>query len=123
MKLFERKKILQGVNYLELRPVRRMREEVDSENNVTVIIPKFTSRFAKKYFQPMLKYPEIRLNLDPLGSASWLSIDGVKNVETIAGELTLRFGDKVQPVEERLTKFLTQLFEQRLITFEELKGE
>ncbi len=100
-----------------------MKEEVDSDNLVTVLIPKFTHSFAKKYFEPILKSPVIKLKLDELGSASWLAIDGKKNVYEIGNELIEKFGDKIQPVEQRLTKYLTQLYEHRLITFEELKGD
>jgi hypothetical protein len=123
MKLFQRSTKLRNANYLELRPIRKIREEIDSQNLVTVLIPKFTSQFAKKYLQPIIKSPFIKLKLDELGSASWLAIDGVKDVNQICKELVDIFGDKIQPVEERLTKFLTQLYDHRLITFEELKGD
>jgi hypothetical protein len=123
MKLFQRNTKLRNANYLELRPIRKIKEEVDSQNLVTVLIPKFTNQFVKKYLQPIIKSPFIKLKLDELGSASWLAIDGIKNVDQICKELVEKFGDKIQPVEERLTKFLTQLYEHRLITFEELKGD
>ena len=123
MNFFQRRSKLKGANYLELRPIRNMKEEVDSDNLVTVLIPKFTHSFAKKYFEPILKSPVIKLKLDELGSASWLAIDGKKNVYEIGNELIEKFGDKIQPVEQRLTKYLTQLYEHRLITFEELKGD
>jgi hypothetical protein len=123
MKLFQRSTKLRNANYLELRPIRRINEEVDPQNLVTVLIPKFTSQFAKKFVQPIIKSPFIKLKLDDLGSASWLAIDGIKSVGDICKELVEKFGDKIQPVEERLTKFLTQLYEHRLITFEELKGD
>ncbi len=123
MNFFLRRAKLKNANYLELRPIRVVGEEVDSNNRVVVLIPKFTSKFAKKYFEPKLKSPYIKLKLDELASASWLAIDGNKKVSDIANELVQLFGEKIQPVEERLTKFLTQLYEQRLITFEEIKGD
>jgi hypothetical protein len=123
MKLFQRNTKLKDANYLDLRPIRKMTEEVNPQNYVTVLIPKFTNQFAKKYLQPLSRSPFIKLQLDELGSASWLAIDGVKNVGDICTELVGKFGNKIQPVEERLTEFLTQLYEHRLITFEELKGD
>ena len=123
MNFFQRRSRLKGANYLELRPIRNAKEEVDSDNNVTILIPKFTSPFAKKYFEPILKTPVIKLKLDELGSAAWLAMDGIKNVNAICSELVVTFGDKIQPVEQRLTQYLTQLYNHKLITFEELKGD
>ncbi|MDH7604457.1 MAG: PqqD family protein [Melioribacter sp.] len=114
---------MKSANYLELTPVHLMKYESDENNFVTIHIPKFNSSFSFKYIMPRLKNPFIKLKLDELGSAAWLEIDGKKKVLEIADRLTQKFGSKVQPVEERLTKFLTQLYEQRLITFEEIKGE
>ncbi len=123
MNFFQRRAKLKNANYLEVTPLRILKEEVDENKLVTVLIPKVTNRFAKKYFEPMLKTPVIKLKLDEIGSASWLAIDGKKNVGEIAAELAQKFGDKIDPVEERLTKYLTTLYEQRFITFQEIKGE
>jgi hypothetical protein len=123
MNFFQRRARLKNANYLEVTPIRTVKEETDEEKLVTVLIPKVTSRLGKKYFEPMLKSPFIKLKLDEIGSASWLAIDGQKKVGIIAAELVNKFGDKINPVEERLTKFLTTLYEQRLITFQEIKGD
>lgn len=123
MNFFERRKKLKNANYLELTPVHLMKYSSDENNFVTIHIPKFTSQLGKKFIMPRLKNPYIKLKLDELGSAAWLEIDGKKKVFQIAENLTKKYGQKIHPVEERLTKFLTQLYEQRLITFEEIKGE
>jgi hypothetical protein len=121
MNFFERRKRLKGANYLELTPIRSVEFESDLNNQITLLLPKFTSTFAKKYIVPRLKTKVFRLKLDELGSASWIAIDGNKNVSAIADELLVSIGEKIQPAEERLTKFLTLLYEQRYITFQELE--
>ena len=123
MNFLQRRAKLKNANYLEVTPFRVLNEEIDENSFVTILIPKVTNSFAKKYFEPMLKSPLIKLKLDEIGSASWLAIDGKKKVAEIATELVQKFGDKIDPVEERLTKFLTTLYEQRFITFQEIKGE
>jgi len=130
MNFFQRRSKLKKANYLELRPIKAAGWEpvkddpaAGPDNTVSIQMPKFSSKFTKKYFEPRLKSPFIKINLDEIGSAAWLAIDGVKNVEMIAGELVEKFGIKVDPVEERLTKFYTHLYDQKLITFEELKGD
>ncbi|MBI1938760.1 MAG: PqqD family protein [Ignavibacteriales bacterium] len=116
----ERRKILKKANYLELHPVRLHNEEIDNDSLVTVLIPKFKNPFLVKYLVPKMKSPDIKLKLDELGSAAWILMDGKRNVAAVASLLTEKFGEKIQPVNERLTKFLTGLYEQRLITFQEI---
>ncbi len=115
-----RRRILKGANYLELTPLRLHKEEVSEENLVTVLIPKFRNRFAVRFIVPKLKSDVFKLKLDELGSEVWLSVDGKKTVDQIVKQLLKKFGDKIEPVNERVTKFLTGLYEQRLITFQEI---
>ena len=62
----------------------------------------------------------IKLKLDELGSATWLEIDGGKNVQNICDLLKEKIGEKINPAEERVTKFLSQLYLNKFITFKEL---
>jgi len=121
MNFRQRREILKKLNYLEAHPVKNFEASVDEANMVTVLIPKFSNAFAVKVILPFMKYKFFNVKLDELGSAVWLQIDSKKSVEEIALELTKKFGEKIQPVEERLTRFLTGIYEQRLITFIELQ--
>lgn len=58
-----------------------------------------------------------RIKLDPLGSAVWQKIDGLKSVSQIALELDDEWGEQIQPLEPRLKKFLTQLHQAQLIEY------
>jgi hypothetical protein len=138
MNILQRRAVLKNANYLNLTPVRLMEEEVGTDNLVVLLLPRFTSNFAKKYIVPRLKRaPHIRLKLDQLGSASWLAIDGKRKVGEIAVELqrTLNSNSSVEvqqqlpispsssieDIESRLTRFLTLLYEQKIITFAEVQ--
>jgi len=122
MNFIKRRKILKNTSAFDLTPLKLVRHEIAENNLVIVLFPKFINKYAVKYLQPRIKSHYIKLKLDELGSAVWLSIDGHKKVGVIAKELVDAFGDKIQPVEERLPKFLTQLYEQKLISFKEIKG-
>jgi hypothetical protein len=115
------KKKLKEYNYLDLTPYKRFKEEINQDGIVNIIIPKFSSKFAAKYIVPKLKSPNIKLKLDEIGSGTWLLIDGEKKVATIAEALQLKFGDKIDPVNQRLATFLTQLFKQKFISFKEFQ--
>lgn len=116
----QRRKILKKANYLDLHPMRLHNEEIADDKIVTILIPKFKNKFIVQYIVPKLKSPEIKLKLDEIGSATWLLLDGKKDVREISKLLFEKFGDKIEPVNQRLTKFLTGLYEQRLITFKEI---
>ena len=120
MNFFQRRTKLKNINYLDLTPIRLAQEEV-ANNSVIILMPKFTSSFARKYIIPKLKSPNVKLKLDKLAIATWLLIDGKKTVTEIADKLFQKFGNQIQPVEQRLTTFLTLLYEQRLITFAEVQ--
>lgn len=110
-----------NINYLELTP-ERVHEHIIEENKlVTVLVPRFTSKFWKKILSGRVKNKFINLNLDELGSATWLQIDGKKNVAQICEDLTKHFGEDFVQAEERITKFMSQLYLNKMITFKELK--
>jgi len=121
MNFFQRRKILKGVNYLSLTPIRLKEHEDIDDGKVAIIFPKFKRKSMRKFFVPGNKSEFVRIKLDELGTASWLAIDGKKSVKDICIDLENKFGERIHPVEERTTKFFSSLYEQRYITFAELK--
>lgn len=119
----ERRRILKNANYLELTPFRICNEETDENGLVTILSPKFKNRFAVKYIAPRLRQQFFRIKLDELGSAVWKEIDGTRNVRQLASVLQERFGERIAPVFERLPKYLTSLYLQDFISFNEIKKE
>lgn len=117
----ERQKILKSANTLDLTPIKLYSEETDNSNNiVTVIIPKFKNRFAVKYISPKLKSDHFKIKLDKFGSAVWQKINGKTKVDQIIKHLEKTYADEIQQAEERTTKFIFQLYSQGFITFKEI---
>ena len=100
------KKRKKDINYLELTPEKKYEHELGKDGFINVLVPKFQSQFFIKYIMPKFNKPYIRANLDEFGSAIWLLLDGNSKVELIAEKLVEQFGDRIQPVNERLTLFL-----------------
>lgn len=107
---------------MELKPLPLCESIINEKNLVTVLIPKFKNRILVKYISPMLKLPNIKLNLDVLGSAVWKLLNGENSVQEISDYMKQEFGENEKSLEERILKFLTELYVQNLITFEEIKG-
>lgn len=119
MNFFRNKNILKGVNYLDLTPFTKNSFEED-KGMVTILIKKFNSKIMQS-FLPRNRTNYIKIHLDESGSAVWLNIDGKKNVAEIIETVSLNMGDNLPQTEQRVTTFLTQLFQQKFIGFNELK--
>lgn len=115
------KKEKKAVNYLELTPVSKYEHENGKDNNINVLVPRFRDFLLGKLIQPRLKNKYIRANLDQFGTATWLFIDGKANVEEIGKKLIEKFGTEIDPVYDRLTIFLTNLYKNGFITFKEIR--
>jgi hypothetical protein len=83
--------------------------EVDEENIVT-ILEKQDHKFQKFFRKLKLRIPEYKkTSLDEYGSCVFLQIDGKKTVKDIGESLEVKYGDKVQPLYERLLLFLNHI--------------
>ncbi|MFC2133775.1 PqqD family protein [Bacteroidota bacterium] len=120
LNFFERRKILKKANYFDLTPVRIYKEEMEENGLATIIIPKFTNKLAVKIFNKRIKSDVIKIKLDEVGTTAWLAMNGRNKVGDIAKIMVDKLGDKVQPVDERLPKFITHLYEQKYISFVEI---
>lgn len=118
--MFFRKKIDTTINYLELTPVRNYDHVVEDTGLISVLVPKFDIKWLDKIMSRIIKSRFFKAKLDEFGTATWLEMDGTKSVQTVSEHLQKKFGDKINPVNERLTKFLSELYKYNFITFKEL---
>mgnify|MGYP001563205091 CR=1 FL=1 len=118
--MFFRKKIDTTINYLELTPVRNYDHVVEDTGLISVLVPKFDIRWLDNIMSKIIKSRFFKAKLDEFGTETWLEMDGTKSVKSVSEHLQKKFGDKINPVEERLTKFLSELYKYNFITFKEL---
>jgi hypothetical protein len=117
---FKRRRILREANFLDLTPIAIYPHEVDENGLVKVLVPRFTGFISKRLLQPRARYKHIILDLDPNGSAVWLLLDGKTNVRDICDSLDKQMGEKIHPVRDRVTRFLSALYKDNLIVFREI---
>ncbi len=93
---------LEGVNVLELRPVRRAAWE-ETEERVVLLRPPPSTRGIRGLVDRLLFHLSARrIRLDEVGSVAWLLLDGRRTVAEAAALLRERFGERVEPAEQRL---------------------
>ncbi|HJZ39408.1 MAG TPA: PqqD family protein [Bacteroidales bacterium] len=108
------------INYLDMIPVRNVKDYSVDSGKITLLIPKFKIEWMNKWFIPGNRSKQFRIHLDDMGSRVWLLIDGKKSTGEICDLLTgTDTTGKDQPleIEERVTRFLSQLYKNRFILF------
>ena len=120
--MFNKDKKLKDKNLLELIPVRCVGHELKEDGNVSLLIPRFKSKFLLN-FLPKTKSPFVKINLDQYGSGFWQTLDDKRNVQEIGSILKEKFGDAIDPVFERLNIFIFQLRRQGFIELKDPKDE
>jgi hypothetical protein len=107
-------------NYLERRPMRQ--EEilwsVDEKGLVTLDIENkgFFNRMAQKLF----RRPKVsHIHLDEMGSFVWPLLDGEKDIVALGLLVKEHFGDKAEPLYERLAKYFQILDSYSFIRWKE----
>lgn len=118
-KKYKKKKL----DYLELTPFHRYTYEDKPDGLIDVLVPRFNNNILEKIFIPKNKSRYIKANLDEFGTVTWRLINGKTKVSEISNELLNIFGDKVEPVNDRLTRFLTNLYNNGFISFNELRKD
>ncbi|HCA81549.1 MAG TPA: PqqD family protein [Bacteroidetes bacterium] len=107
------------INLLELMPAQRVSWETAENGTVVVLIPKFHNEFLVRWLVPRLRYPFVRLKLDPLGSFVWKQCDGRTTVTVIAERMQAEFGDSLQQVHNRIRSFLLMLEKTEVVDLHE----
>jgi len=102
----EKKKEVISKNYLEKIPSRpaHIKWSTDEAGMVTLDIENtgFMNRVAQKLFRK----PKVsHIHLDEMGSFVWPLLDGDKNIIELGELIKEQFGDKANPLYERLAKY------------------
>lgn len=114
-------KSLKNSNVLELVPEKLQGFEVSDLGLVTILVPRTKSAFMLRIMNRLKRTPNITIDLDEVGSAVWLAIDGKSQTKDICVKLEQKFGDKFSQAPERVVKFLSGLYHNKHITFKRLE--
>lgn len=104
-------------NYLERIPQRS--EELSwSEDSGKITLEIENKGVLNRIFQKLLKKPKISyIHLDEIGSFVWPLMDGEKTIIDIAKAVEEKFGEKANPLYERLAEYFRILESYQFISF------
>ena len=97
-------------NYLEYVPCHNpdIKYEIDNENKVTIF--QENKGLFNFIAQKLFKKPRIsQIHLDEMGNFIWPIIDGKRNLLEIAELVKAEFGEKAEPLYNRLVQYIKTL--------------
>ena len=105
-------------NYLDFIPVVNGQNTWDRGEDGVVTIHMVNRGFYNTLAQTLFHTPRVsHIKLDEYGSFLWMRIDGVKTVGQLALELKEAYGEKAEPLYDRLVKYMQILRNNRFILF------
>lgn len=106
-------------NYLERRPKRKEQIQWSKDEDGIVTLHIVNSGFFHWIAQKFFKRPKIsHVHLDEMGSFVWPLLDGEKDIIALGKLVKEHFGDKAEPLYERLAKYFQILESYTFIQWE-----
>lgn len=105
-------------NYLNRIPIRSDNIDINVDMSGNIVLCSVNQGFMNKLVQVILRKPKFSyIHLDEIGSTVWKNIDGKRDIVFIGEILKEEFGEKIEPLYDRLVSYFDYLFKSGLITF------
>jgi len=115
------KKIDKNANFLKLVPYKNMNQKWELKDDGLVRIIVMRDGLVDRAVRMFFKTPkEMKIDLDAQGSCVWKSIDNYRNIEEIGKLLIKDFGDKAEPLYQRLGTYINILRNNKFIKLKEV---
>ncbi len=105
-------------NYLDKKPLRNPEIEWTTDTKGIITLEIKNKGVFKRITQILLKKPKISyIHLDEMGSFIWPLIDGEKDITALGELVKEHFGEKAEPLYERLAKYIQILASYGFVKF------
>lgn len=102
----KKKKVSASENYLERKPKRSDKISWSTDKKGIVTLDIENTGIMNRIAQKLLYKPKVtHIHLDEMGSFVWPLLDGEKNIIELGEYVKEEFGEKAEPLYERLAKF------------------
>lgn len=111
-------KKLTSENFLDKKPVHKAGLQWTQNPDGEVTLEVENTGLANRIAQKILKKPKISyIHLDEMGNFIWPLIDGERDICAIGELVRERFGEKAEPLYERLAQYFKILESYGFVTF------
>ena len=103
----KRKNRISNSNYLDYIPKQNDNYRYETDDTGMIIIHQKNQGIFNKLAQIFLKKPKVSyIHLDEMGSFIWKHIDGNRSIYDIAEIVKEEFGDRAEPLYNRLVQYM-----------------
>ena len=112
------KKNIKEENYLEKKPVCKNGLNWSKDENGNVTLEMENKGVANRIMQKLIKKPKTSyIHLDEMGSFIWPLMDGERDILEIGKFVEEHFGEKANPLYERLSQYFKTLEKYNFIEY------
>ena len=112
------KKNVKDENYLEKKPICKSGLNWSKDENGNVTLEMENKGVANRIMQKLIKKPKTSyIHLDEMGSFVWPLMDGEKDILEIGKFVEEHFGEKANPLYERLSQYFKTLEKYNFIEY------
>ena len=105
-------------NFLEKIPCHNKQINWSQDENGLVTLEMKNRGIANRIAQILIKKPKVSfIHLEGFGSFVWASIDGKRDIIAIGELVKAQFGEKAEPLYERLATYIKTLASNKFINF------
>ena len=112
------KKNIKDENYLEKKPICKNGLNWSKDENGNVTLEMENKGVANRIMQKLIKKPKTSyIHLDEMGSFIWPLMDGERDILEIGKFVEEHFGEKANPLYERLSQYFKTLEKYNFIEY------
>ncbi len=115
------KKKQKDANYLEFVPMIKENLQWNREDDGSVILVREHKGISSRIAQKVFRMPkETKVHLDEFGNFIWPLIDGRRSIYDIALLVKEEYGEKAEPLYERLCQYFKILEEEEFVVMQQI---
>lgn len=103
-----------GLDFTIVQP-RRLLEWREQGGRCVLLRPRLGSSQVGRWVASWLGDPYYRIRLDEVGTLVWKACDGRTSLADIVTRMRARFGEAVEPADQRLGRFVRKMLRGRMI--------
>ena len=112
------KKNVKEENYLEKKPICKSGLNWSADENGNITLEMENKGVANRIMQKLIKKPKTSyIHLDEMGSFIWPLMDGERDILEIGKFVEEHFGEKANPLYERLSQYFKTLEKYNFIEY------
>ena len=109
-----------ALDFARVQP-RRLLEWREQDDRCVLLRPRLGSTRLARWVAGLGGDAYYRIRLDEVGTLVWKACDGHTSLADIVMRMRERFGDRVEPADQRLARFMRKMLRGRMIAVEPLE--